>query len=110
MLAAAVFARPDLLLLDEPTNHLSIGAVMWLARELSTSPVRDMQTLTTRIHTYAHIHADMHQAISFLFFSCTHVRLPNNSQIVRDSSDVLFAGVTSSFRKFVDCPFDMGIY
>ncbi|EOD30789.1 hypothetical protein EMIHUDRAFT_113060 [Emiliania huxleyi CCMP1516] len=30
--------RPDLLLLDEPTNHLSIGAVLWLARELSTSP------------------------------------------------------------------------
>jgi ATP-binding cassette subfamily F protein 3 len=40
MLAAAVFARPDLLLLDEPTNHLSITAVMWLARELATSPVR----------------------------------------------------------------------
>uniref|UniRef100_A0A7S3TIU4 ABC transporter domain-containing protein n=1 Tax=Emiliania huxleyi TaxID=2903 RepID=A0A7S3TIU4_EMIHU len=37
-LAAAIFARPDLLLLDEPTNHLSIGAVLWLARELSTSP------------------------------------------------------------------------
>jgi ATP-binding cassette subfamily F protein 3 len=39
MLACAVFARPDLLLLDEPTNHLSITAVMWLARELSTSPI-----------------------------------------------------------------------
>lgn len=38
MLAAAIFARPDLLLLDEPTNHLSILAVMWLARELSTAP------------------------------------------------------------------------
>ena len=37
MLAAAIFAKPDLLLLDEPTNHLSILAVMWLARELSTS-------------------------------------------------------------------------
>jgi ATP-binding cassette, subfamily F, member 3 len=37
MLAAAVFAAPDLLLLDEPTNHLSIIAVMWLARELSQS-------------------------------------------------------------------------
>ena len=37
MLAAAIFARPDLLLLDEPTNHLSILAVLWLARELSTS-------------------------------------------------------------------------
>ena len=36
-LAAAIFAKPDLLLLDEPTNHLSIGAVLWLARELSTS-------------------------------------------------------------------------
>jgi ATP-binding cassette, subfamily F, member 3 len=37
MLAAAIFAKPDILLLDEPTNHLSILAVMWLARELSTS-------------------------------------------------------------------------
>ncbi len=36
-LAAAIFARPDMLLLDEPTNHLSIGAVLWLARELATS-------------------------------------------------------------------------
>jgi ATP-binding cassette subfamily F protein 3 len=39
MLAAAIFARPDLLLLDEPTNHLSIMAVLWLARELATSEV-----------------------------------------------------------------------
>jgi len=37
MLAAVIFAKPDMLLLDEPTNHLSILAVMWLARELSTS-------------------------------------------------------------------------
>ena len=37
MLAAAIFAKPDVLLLDEPTNHLSILAVLWLARELSTS-------------------------------------------------------------------------
>ena len=37
MLAAAIFAKPDLLLLDEPTNHLSILAVLWLARELATS-------------------------------------------------------------------------
>jgi ATP-binding cassette subfamily F protein 3 len=37
MLAAAIFAAPDMLLLDEPTNHLSILAVMWLARELATS-------------------------------------------------------------------------
>ena len=37
MLAAAIFAKPDLLLLDEPTNHLSILAVMWLARELTES-------------------------------------------------------------------------
>ena len=36
-LAAAIFAKPDLLLLDEPTNHLSIGAVMWLSRELTTN-------------------------------------------------------------------------
>ena len=37
MLAAAIFAKPDMLLLDEPTNHLSILAVLWLAKELSTS-------------------------------------------------------------------------
>eukprot|EP00531_Pseudo-nitzschia_arenysensis_P006693 CAMPEP_0116142696 /NCGR_PEP_ID=MMETSP0329-20121206/15048_1 /TAXON_ID=697910 /ORGANISM="Pseudo-nitzschia arenysensis, Strain B593" /LENGTH=777 /DNA_ID=CAMNT_0003637953 /DNA_START=23 /DNA_END=2353 /DNA_ORIENTATION=- len=37
MLAAAIFAKPDVLLLDEPTNHLSILAVLWLARELATS-------------------------------------------------------------------------
>ena len=39
MLAAAIFAAPDLLLLDEPTNHLSILAVMWLARELATNEI-----------------------------------------------------------------------
>jgi ATP-binding cassette, subfamily F, member 3 len=39
MLAAAIFARPDMLLLDEPTNHLSITAVLWLARELKESQV-----------------------------------------------------------------------
>eukprot|EP00929_Paragymnodinium_shiwhaense_P005165 TRINITY_DN10675_c0_g1_i1.p1 TRINITY_DN10675_c0_g1~~TRINITY_DN10675_c0_g1_i1.p1 ORF type:complete len:731 (+),score=197.83 TRINITY_DN10675_c0_g1_i1:113-2305(+) len=38
-LAAALFAKPDVLLLDEPTNHLSIQAIMWLGRELGTSPV-----------------------------------------------------------------------
>ncbi len=38
-LASALFARPDVLLLDEPTNHLSIAAVLWLARELTTSEV-----------------------------------------------------------------------
>lgn len=37
MLAAAIFAKPDVLCLDEPTNHCSLGAVMWLARELATS-------------------------------------------------------------------------
>jgi len=36
-LAAALFAKPDVLFLDEPTNHLSMQAVLWLARELSTS-------------------------------------------------------------------------
>lgn len=36
-LAAALFSKPDLLLLDEPTNHLSIGAVLWLAHELTTN-------------------------------------------------------------------------
>ena len=38
-LASALFARPDVLLLDEPTNHLSIAAVLWLARELTTSEI-----------------------------------------------------------------------
>eukprot|EP01047_Picozoa_sp_COSAG01_P087147 COSAG01_NODE_19932_length_981_cov_0.867347_2_plen_62_part_01 len=38
-LGAGLFAAPDVLLLDEPTNHLSIEAVLWLAHELSTSPV-----------------------------------------------------------------------
>jgi ATP-binding cassette subfamily F protein 3 len=41
MLAAAIFAKPDLLLLDEPTNHLSILAVLWLARELSSENWND---------------------------------------------------------------------
>ena len=38
-LAAALFAEPEILLLDEPTNHLSLEAVLWLQRELATSPV-----------------------------------------------------------------------
>ena len=33
-LAAALFSKCDLLFLDEPTNHLSIGAVVWLTKEL----------------------------------------------------------------------------
>ena len=37
MIAVVIFAKPDLMLLDKPTNHLSIRAIMWLARELSTS-------------------------------------------------------------------------
>ena len=49
-LAAAIFARPDLLLLDEPTNHLSIGAVMWLARELATNPVWKDRTIVIVSH------------------------------------------------------------
>ncbi len=50
MLAAAIFARPDLLLLDEPTNHLSITAVLWLARELSTSDVWRERTVVVVSH------------------------------------------------------------
>lgn len=49
-LAAAIFARPDLLLLDEPTNHLSIGAVLWLARELSTSEVWQQRMVVVVSH------------------------------------------------------------
>eukprot|EP00315_Gephyrocapsa_oceanica_P024718 CAMPEP_0185468454 /NCGR_PEP_ID=MMETSP1365-20130426/97738_1 /TAXON_ID=38817 /ORGANISM="Gephyrocapsa oceanica, Strain RCC1303" /LENGTH=897 /DNA_ID=CAMNT_0028075193 /DNA_START=42 /DNA_END=2736 /DNA_ORIENTATION=- len=49
-LAAAIFARPDLLLLDEPTNHLSIGAVLWLARELSTSPTWQQRMVVVVSH------------------------------------------------------------
>ena len=41
MLAAAIFAKPNLLLLDKSTNHLSIIAVVWLARELSTDKTRN---------------------------------------------------------------------
>ena len=49
-LAAAIFARPDLLLLDEPTNHLSIGAVLWLARELKTSEAWQQRTIVVVSH------------------------------------------------------------
>ena len=49
MLAAAIFARPDLLLLDEPTNHLSILAVLWLTRELSTNPVWEERIVVTGV-------------------------------------------------------------
>jgi ATP-binding cassette subfamily F protein 3 len=49
-LAAAIFARPDMLLLDEPTNHLSIGAVLWLIRELSANPVWDDRILVIVSH------------------------------------------------------------
>ena len=55
MLAAAIFARPDLLLLDEPTNHLSITAVLWLARELSTSEVWKERTIVVVSHDRAFI-------------------------------------------------------
>lgn len=50
MLAAAIFAKPDLLLLDEPTNHLSILAVMWLARELSTSETWNQRIIVIVSH------------------------------------------------------------
>lgn len=50
MLAAAIFARPDMLLLDEPTNHLSILAVLWLARELSTNPIWDDRIIVIVSH------------------------------------------------------------
>ncbi len=50
MLAAAIFARPDLLLLDEPTNHLSILAVMWLTRELSQNEVWKDRTVVIVSH------------------------------------------------------------
>jgi ATP-binding cassette, subfamily F, member 3 len=50
MLAAAIFARPDLLLLDEPTNHLSISAVLWLARELSENEVWKDRTVVIVSH------------------------------------------------------------
>ena len=50
MLAAAIFAKPDLLLLDEPTNHLSILAVLWLARELSTNDTWASRIIVTVSH------------------------------------------------------------
>ena len=49
-LAAAIFAKPDLLLLDEPTNHLSIGAVLWLSRELTTNEVWQSRTVIIVSH------------------------------------------------------------
>ncbi len=49
-LAAALFAKPDLLLLDEPTNHLSIAAVLWLAKELSTSKTWQTRTVVVVSH------------------------------------------------------------
>ena len=49
-LAAAIFGKPDMLLLDEPTNHLSIGAVLWLARELTTNPVWEDRILVVVSH------------------------------------------------------------
>jgi len=40
----------DLLLLDEPTNHLSIDAVLWLAREIGTSPTWDERIVVVVSH------------------------------------------------------------
>ena len=39
-----------MLLLDEPTNHLSIGAVLWLARELKTSPTWEDRIIVVVSH------------------------------------------------------------
>jgi len=39
-----------LLLLDEPTNHLSIAAVLWLAKELSTSKTWQTRTVVVVSH------------------------------------------------------------
>mmetsp|Transcript_28412 Transcript_28412/g.36749 ORF Transcript_28412/g.36749 Transcript_28412/m.36749 type:complete len:800 (-) Transcript_28412:246-2645(-) len=50
MLAAAIFARPDMLLLDEPTNHLSISAVLWLIRELSENDIWKDKTIVIVSH------------------------------------------------------------
>mmetsp|Transcript_21198 Transcript_21198/g.68834 ORF Transcript_21198/g.68834 Transcript_21198/m.68834 type:complete len:708 (+) Transcript_21198:157-2280(+) len=50
MLAAALFGKPDMLLLDEPTNHLSIGAVLWLTRELTTNPAWEERILVVVSH------------------------------------------------------------
>ena len=49
-LAAAIFSKPDMLLLDEPTNHLSIGAVLWLARELKDSPTWEDRIIVVVSH------------------------------------------------------------
>ena len=49
-LCEALFRRPALLLLDEPTNHLSIGAVLWLARELTTNPVWEERVIVVVSH------------------------------------------------------------
>ena len=39
-----------MLLLDEPTNHLSIGAVLWLARELKSSPIWEERIIVVVSH------------------------------------------------------------
>jgi len=39
-----------MLLLDEPTNHLSIGAVLWLARELKSSPTWEDRIIVVVSH------------------------------------------------------------
>lgn len=61
--------RPDLLLLDEPTNHLSILAVLWLARELSTSETWQDRIIVIVSHdryfTDLHVHF---LSISIVFF------------------------------------------
>jgi ATP-binding cassette subfamily F protein 3 len=81
MLAAAIFAKPDLLLLDEPTNHLSILAVMWLARELSVSDTWKDRIIVIVSH-------DRYESV----YTCTKYKITMNY-------DTLYS---TSYRYFID--------